>query len=67
MFSHNTIKKIYTYYSKEKQMDIFSVITLLGGLTFFLFGMDVMSKNLEKYFDRVNPWVYCQYMENSVR
>ena len=29
-------------------MDIFSVITLLGGLTFFLFGMDVMSKNLEK-------------------
>ncbi len=29
-------------------MDIFSVVTLLGGLTFFLFGMDVMSKNLEK-------------------
>ncbi|MBQ7301529.1 MAG: Na/Pi cotransporter family protein [Clostridia bacterium] len=29
-------------------MDIFSVITLLGGLTFFLFGMSVMSDNLEK-------------------
>ncbi len=29
-------------------MDIFSVITLLGGLTFFLFGMNVMSDNLEK-------------------
>ena len=29
-------------------MDIFSVISLLGGLTFFLFGMNVMSDNLEK-------------------
>ncbi len=27
---------------------LFSVITLIGGLAFFLFGMDVMSANLEK-------------------
>lgn len=29
-------------------MDLFSVISLLGGLTFFLYGMNVMSGNLEK-------------------
>ena len=29
-------------------MDIFSVITLLGGLAFFLYGMNVMSGGLEK-------------------
>ncbi|MCR4771878.1 MAG: Na/Pi cotransporter family protein [Oscillospiraceae bacterium] len=29
-------------------MDLFSVITLFGGLTFFLYGMNVMSANLEK-------------------
>lgn len=29
-------------------MDIFSVITLLGGLAFFLFGMHIMSGGLEK-------------------
>jgi len=29
-------------------MDIFSVITLLGGLTFFLYGMNVLSSGLEK-------------------
>lgn len=29
-------------------MDIFSVITLLGGLAFFLYGMNVMSDGLEK-------------------
>ena len=29
-------------------MDIFSVFTLLGGLAFFLYGMDLMSKSLEK-------------------
>ncbi len=29
-------------------MDVFSVITLLGGLAFFLFGMNVMSQGLEK-------------------
>ena len=29
-------------------MDIFSVITLLGGLAFFLYGMNVMSQGLEK-------------------
>lgn len=29
-------------------MDIFSIITLLGGLAFFLFGMDVMSGGLER-------------------
>ena len=29
-------------------MNIFSVFTLLGGLAFFLYGMDLMSKSLEK-------------------
>lgn len=29
-------------------MDIFSVFTLCGGLAFFLFGMNTMSKSLEK-------------------
>lgn len=29
-------------------MDIFSVFTLLGGLAFFLYGMNVMSNGLEK-------------------
>lgn len=29
-------------------MDIFSVLTLIGGLSFFLFGMNIMSKGLEK-------------------
>ena len=29
-------------------MNIFSVITLIGGLVFFLFGMNVMSGSLEK-------------------
>jgi len=29
-------------------MDIFSIITLLGGLAFFLYGMNVMSSGLEK-------------------
>ena len=29
-------------------MDIFSVFSLIGGLAFFLFGMNVMSNNLEK-------------------
>ncbi|MGN0592548.1 MAG: Na/Pi cotransporter family protein [Ruminococcus sp.] len=29
-------------------MDIFSIITLLGGLAFFLYGMNVMSAGLEK-------------------
>ena len=29
-------------------MDIFSVITLCGGLAFFLFGMSTMSSSLEK-------------------
>ena len=29
-------------------MDIFSVFTLLGGLAFFLYGMNVMSTGLQK-------------------
>ena len=29
-------------------MDIFSIVTLLGGLAFFLYGMNVMSSSLEK-------------------
>ena len=29
-------------------MDIFSFLTLFGGLAFFLYGMNVMSSGLEK-------------------
>ena len=29
-------------------MDIFSLLTLIGGLSFFLFGMNIMSTGLEK-------------------
>ena len=29
-------------------MDIFSVLTLLGGLAFFLYGMNVLSTGLER-------------------
>lgn len=29
-------------------MDIFSVITLFGGLAFFLYGMHLLSSSLEK-------------------
>jgi phosphate:Na+ symporter len=44
----NSVIKIF-YSLKGEGMDIiFSVITLVGGLAFFLFGMDIMSANLEK-------------------
>lgn len=33
---------------RSRPLDIFSVITLLGGLAFFLYGMNVMSGGLEK-------------------
>lgn len=33
---------------ERKKMDIFSLFTLCGGLAFFLYGMDLMSKSLEK-------------------
>ena len=33
---------------KEFRMNIFSLFTLCGGLAFFLYGMTVMSKSLEK-------------------
>ncbi len=33
---------------KEKRMNVFSLITLCGGLAFFLYGMHVMSNGLEK-------------------
>ena len=29
-------------------MTIFSILTMIGGLAFFLFGMNIMSSNLEK-------------------
>ena len=38
-------------------MDIFSVIRLICGLTFFLFGMKVMSGDLEKLACAVNDRV----------
>ena len=31
---------------KEIKMDFFSIITLLGGLSFFLFGMNMLSGGL---------------------
>ena len=33
---------------KEKKMDIFGVLTLIGGLALFLYGMNVMGAGLEK-------------------
>ena len=33
---------------EKKQMDIFNVLTLIGGLCLFLFGMNVMGESLEK-------------------
>mgnify|MGYP003817751619 CR=1 FL=1 len=36
------------YFLKESRMDIFSFITLFGGLALFLFGMNQMSSSLEK-------------------
>jgi len=33
---------------KGSDMNIFSLFTLCGGLAFFLYGMTVMSKSLEK-------------------
>ena len=39
---------ILTTNIKERFMDIYSIITLCGGLAFFLFGMHVMSGSLEK-------------------
>jgi phosphate:Na+ symporter len=33
---------------RSSEMDIFSIFTLLGGLAFFLYGMNVMSTGLEK-------------------
>ena len=29
-------------------MDVFNLLSLIGGLTFFLYGMNVMSSSLEK-------------------
>ena len=31
-------------------MSIFNLISMIGGLTFFLYGMNVMSSSLEKIF-----------------
>ena len=33
---------------KEIEMDIFGVLTLIGGLALFLYGMNVMGNGLEK-------------------
>ena len=33
-------------------MDIFGVLTLIGGLALFLYGMNVMGAGLEKMSDR---------------
>ena len=41
--------KPYEIYVKENSMDFFSILTLLGGLAMFLYGMQVMGDGLEKY------------------
>ena len=33
---------------KENEMDIFGILTLIGGLALFLYGMNVMGAGLEK-------------------
>ena len=35
-------------YKRMVEMDILSIIALLGGLAFFLFGMNIMGEGLEK-------------------
>lgn len=42
------IEVLRTINTKERFMNIYSIITLCGGLAFFLFGMHVMSGSLEK-------------------
>lgn len=39
--------KIYVFY-EEENMDIFGVLTMIGGLALFLYGMNVMGAGLEK-------------------
>ena len=46
MYSYIYIK--YHYDWSGVCMDIFGVLTMLGGLALFLYGMDIMGKNLEK-------------------
>lgn len=41
-------EKNFSHERRNYNMDIFSIITLLGGLAFFLYGMKVMSDGLEK-------------------
>ena len=38
-------------YKRMVEMDILSIIALLGGLAFFLFGMNIMGEGLEKKED----------------
>ena len=38
-------------------MDLFSVLSLMGGLAFFLFGMHSMSSSLEKW--PAENWKIC--------
>ena len=40
--------KPYEIYVKENSMDFFSILTLLGGLAMFLYGMQVMGDGLAK-------------------
>lgn len=45
----NTWQRLATYYpGGEKVMDIFDVLTLIGGLCLFLFGMNLMGQALER-------------------
>ena len=46
MFSHFVFLTILQ--GDRHIMTIFSVLTMIGGLAFFLFGMNIMSSNLEK-------------------
>ena len=41
-----TVESIRRY--KEIKMDIFGILTLIGGLALFLYGMSVMGAGLEK-------------------
>ena len=40
--------KVRSFSEGHKYMDIFSFVTLLGGLAFFLYGMNVLSESLKK-------------------
>ncbi len=47
-------------------MDIFDLLSLLGGLSLFLFGMNVMGQSLERRAGSGLRSVECVFQRNSI-